>query len=690
MKRFTVAVTVFFLISLQCMLFSQENAEKNDTVKTSEKVFTIGEVLVKDRKITPGVTSVISGKEVEQSSKGDLINVINEKVPSFYTGNNRVMGFGVADSGAASMSIRGIGVSGWGGQTGSGPSTGLPILINGMDTTMMINNHPVADIFTMKNIDRIEVLHGPQPVLYGSSAMGGIINIITKRKSTEGTATKITASYGTDNTTDDSVQHFGKFGSFDYGVTYNFRYTDGDREQKFAGTTYDSRYMNNSGTMHMGYALNKNWYFGLDGYIMRLNINDPGPEGINSVFLDNHDIENFIMTRGGTVIQVGNNFDRLEGSLQLYWNRGHHESELPVQDDAQKYNSDDHMYGAKLKESIKILKDNTLTVGAEARRYGGKSENKLNGDVYTDDKYINEQSLFALDEHRFLNKVLILSAGGRYTHNSEYGHYGSWQAGAIVNPTDSTKIHARGARGFKLPDIIQIYNKWWSGDKTIDESDTDLDPETYTCIELGVEQSLFEKLIVSVTGYRIYSKNKFVREIGMGFTEWRNADDFDYNGLELNVKYNPVKMIGLSAGYSFIDNEQDGKTIPYAPKHKLIAGISFEKYGLYASVNGEYVADVYANEEENTFKMMGTSYTVEHKKLDNYFVLNAKISYSFLERYKVFMNFNNITNRDYSTVSYYLGPDVPGFSQPVEDGTNRFYDYPMPGFSMQGGISAEF
>ena len=707
MKKSSYLIILFLLMAVHVPLFSQESGpvleqdksaetitEKHKKDNKKDQVFTAGEILVKDKKIKPGVTTTISGEEVEKSSKTDLINVINEKVPSFYTGNNRVMGFGVANSSAASMSIRGIGVSGWGGQTGSGPSTGLPILINGMDTTMMINNHPVADIFTMKNIDHIEVLHGPQPVLYGSSAMGGIINIITKRMSTEGTATKISVSWGTDSTTDDYIQHYGKSGRFDYGVSYNFRYTQGSREQTLNGTTYDSLYMNNSGTMHMGYALNRNWYFGLDGYIMKLKIHDPGPDGLTPAVMTavsgDYTIENFLITRGGTVIQIGNTFKNIEGSLQLYWNRGHHESEIPVDNDRQKYNSDDHMYGIKLKESIKVIKGNTLTLGTEARRYGGKSENMITGYVYTDDEYINEQSLFALDEHSFLNNLFIISAGGRYTRNSEYGLYGSWQGGAILNPARATKIHVSAARGFKLPDIIQIYNKWWDGDQTIEESGTDLEPETYTCIETGIEQSFHDRVILSVTGYRIYSRNRFVREIGAGFTEWTNAQDFNYNGIEVNVNYSPVKAVLLTAGYSFIENEQDSRTIPYTPRHKVLGGISLEKYGLYIAINGEYVTDIYANEEEKTLVMKGTQYTVEHKKMDDYFVLNSKLSYRFLERYSVFVNFNNITDNRYSTVSLYLAPVVPAFTQPVEAGTNEFYNYPMPGFSILGGMSYEF
>lgn len=217
------------------------------------------------------------------------------------------MGFGVADSGSAQMSIRGIGNSGWSPQTGGGPTTGIPILINGMDTSMMINNHPVADIFSMKNIRRVEVLYGPQPVLYGSSAMGGIINVITERMSIEGYETVLSASYGSYNSTDDYVSHMGKIGNFDYAGSYNFRFTEGHRDQTIHGTKFTSEYRSHNGTVHGGYEFNKNWYLALDAYLMNQVINDPGGKGAEA-----EKLEVFNITRGGAVVSLGNTFKILK------------------------------------------------------------------------------------------------------------------------------------------------------------------------------------------------------------------------------------------------------------------------------------------------------------------------------------------------------------------------------------------
>ncbi|HPV97431.1 MAG TPA: hypothetical protein PLZ78_06350, partial [Spirochaetota bacterium] len=87
-------VPLVFAVALQ----AQEEAPgagSDETGRPEEKVFISKEIIVKDKKEQAGVVSIITDKEVKNSTKTDLINVINQNVPSFYTGNNRVMGFGV-------------------------------------------------------------------------------------------------------------------------------------------------------------------------------------------------------------------------------------------------------------------------------------------------------------------------------------------------------------------------------------------------------------------------------------------------------------------------------------------------------------------------------------------------------------------------------------------------------------------
>ncbi len=641
MNYIRLAVIMLFIATA---LHAQEATPEGEAEKAKideGKVFVSKEIIVKDKKEQPGVVSIISDKEVKNSTKTDLINVINQNVPSFYTGNNRVMGFGVASSGAAVMSIRGVGKSGW------GPTTGVPFLINGLDTTTSIMGHPIADIFTMKNIDRVEVLHGPQPVLYGSGALGGVVNIITKRQELDGYRTELSGSYGSYNSTDDYIIHQGKMGIFDYGVSYNFQRTDGHREQTAPnGKEVDSGYMNHNGTARFGFELGKNWYAGVNAFMMKQEIHDPGPDGAPS-----NTLEYFDILRRGASLNVLNTYDKIEGMIHVFYNNGHHEAErYPTDTDS--YEHDDTLYGARVVESAKLFKGNKITVGVDVRKWGGTSKNLVTDTYYVKDKYLTDASAFGMFEQRFFDAV-TLSGGARYTDDSKFGGFTAWQGGLIINPTEYFKIHSSVAKGFRLPDIRQLYlmNMW-----PVFTPNENLKAETYLSYDAGIELTPIKDFSLDLTGYRIESNNKISWSGSIPATAtWVNLDEYNYNGLEATAKYTIMNMVGLRAGYSYIDNEYRKSKLTYVPKHKLLGGVSFDGYGIYAGLDAEYVDDIWHD----------AAGTID---LSNFLVLNAKIAYTFMERYRAFVNFNNITDKDYST--YYSG----GY-------------YPMPGFTVMGGLS---
>ena len=643
MKRLVLCFVAILLLYIP--VFAQEG----------ENVIQLDDVIVSDTVLYPGAYYSISGSTVKDSVNTDLISVIKSQVPSLYTGSNRVMGYGVARSGAATISIRGIGRSGW------GPTTGIPILYNGMDTTMGIMGHPVADIMTMKNVERIEVLIGPQPVLFGSSAMGGVINVITKKQKEDGFTTELQGSYGTWNTTEDYLYHMGKFGNIDYSVGYQFQKTDGDWKQTINGKTYTSEFMQHNGTVHVGYTLSKNWYASVDSYGMKQNINDPGPEGISAlsgVPLTNqlNLLEKFDITRGGVVAKLAHDYGTYSGSLQAEGNFGHHESTLESTG-ADKFYSNDSSYAVRLKEVTKLWQGNTLTAGAEWRRYGGTAKDRSSGTYYLDDKFMYDTSVYALMDQNLFKDVLSINGGARYSYNSEYGDYTAWQAGAAVRPLEKTKMYTNVAKGFKFPDIRQVYLQ---GMFPAINPNPDLKPETYTSAEIGLEQQIIEKINIHVAGYRIWSKDKFVYT-----TQWINAPDFKYNGAEASVTVQALTWLAFNAGYSYIDNEQDDTYLPYVPKHKANAGLTVSYKDFKAGIDGEYVKGLYAD-------------TAGVKEFDSYLVANASLSYTILEKYTAFVNFYNITDKDYATFAV---------SNPTQ---TLFWEYPMPGFHFLAGLKATF
>lgn len=623
--------------------FSQEEEEKE------KAEFTYKEIVVKEKREQANTVSIITDEEVEKSTKSDLIGVINENVPSFYTGNRGVLGYGVAASQSARMTIRGMGLSSW------GPTTGFPILFNGIDTTATVWSHPVADIFSMKNIERVEVFHGPQPVLFGSTALAGAINVVTKRQEKEGYQTLLSASYGSYNTTDDYIHHMGKIGILDYGVSYNYMWTDGHREEEIDGKEYTSQYRSNNGTARIGLQMGENFYASLTGYVMDMNIHDPGPENRAT---DAEDLEIFDILRSGVSLSIHNSFKILEGYIQAYSNQGTHEATNPVTNEKW-YKHVDSTRLVKLQETLqKIIPGNRLTVGFEYKKYGG--EIKKTSGTLMDEEYLIDHSVYGLMEQQL--GFIILSGGARYTDNSEYGGYTAYQGGVIINPTKTTKIYASAARGFTIPGIRYRYNPNAPGGFT--DENADLDPEINIVYEAGIEQTLLKILTVELIGYQIHAENKIIPVFSPPPPKFDNSEsDIEYNGMEASLKLS-FKGAGLRASYSYIDHEYDDKDgekqiLSYVPKHKAVFGGYVEFWRLIVSVNGEYVKTIWHD------------YSAD-EKLDNYLIFNAKIAFSILEGLEAFVNLNNISDEEYATF--------------IRDGG----EYTMPGFHVLGGASAVF
>ena len=145
-----------------------------------------------DPRHLPMTVSVVGRERIERSREASLLPLLTEQVPGLFTTARGVMGYGVSGGAAGQMSLRGIG----GAPQAGVPTTGLLVLIDGHPQYMGLMGHPIADACQSMMAERVEVLRGPASVLYGSNAMGGVVNIVTRRQREEGVRTDLNAGYG--------------------------------------------------------------------------------------------------------------------------------------------------------------------------------------------------------------------------------------------------------------------------------------------------------------------------------------------------------------------------------------------------------------------------------------------------------------------------------------------------------------
>ena len=125
----------------------------------------------------PMTISVVDRGTVESSHASSVLPVLNTRVPGFFSTSRGLLGYGVSDGAAGQMSVRGIG-----GPVQSGlQTTGVLVLVDGHPQYMGLMGHPIADAYQTMLVERVEVLRGPASVLYGSNAMGGVVNIVTRK-----------------------------------------------------------------------------------------------------------------------------------------------------------------------------------------------------------------------------------------------------------------------------------------------------------------------------------------------------------------------------------------------------------------------------------------------------------------------------------------------------------------------------
>jgi iron complex outermembrane receptor protein len=142
-----------------------------DTIQTPEVVITGTHIKLNKDKLPLSVT-VIDRHTLEESGSSSVFSALNGLVPGLFITERGISGFGVSQGAAGQISLRGIGGS---------PTTGVLVLIDGHPQYMGLFGHPLADMALTSQVEQVEVIRGPASVLYGTNAMGGVINLVSRR-----------------------------------------------------------------------------------------------------------------------------------------------------------------------------------------------------------------------------------------------------------------------------------------------------------------------------------------------------------------------------------------------------------------------------------------------------------------------------------------------------------------------------
>ncbi len=480
------------------------------------------------------------------------------------------------------------------------------------------------------NIDRIEVLKGPQSTLWGSDAIGGVISITTKRPAERLSGT-LFGEYGSFNTLRGgaSISNANEIGDFRLAATGLS--TDGiSKADEANGNTEDDGY--ESQTIAAKGGLNLPANIRLDTSLLWSDAEseyDSYAFGAQGSVADGDEVSNSETLSGNISLTLPLLDGRLENLVQIGYADIEREN---VSDGVQSYFTEGDRVLYRYQSTLAINDSNTLAFGAEREE---TSANEQDSSI---------DSLFALYEFKPVED-LTLTGGLRVDDHETFGSETTGRVAAAWTATDQVTFKASWAQGFKAPSIFQsTYICSFCG---LTEPNANLEPETSEAFDIGVQwQSSDQRLTLGATVFDQETENLIDFSYTAGYD---NIALMDSQGIELTGAYSVTDWLGVAASYTYIDAEDgDGNELSRLPENTGNVSVSLDPDGPFSGA----VLVQYNGEEANT----------DGSELDSWTRVDLTGSYDLNDTIELYGRIENLFDEEYQQI---LGYGTPGLSGSV-------------------------
>lgn len=617
------ALTVFLILSpVGLPAFEMCGAERRDSTTLLNEVVVTGSNSAVPENLLPYTVSIIDNRQLEATGQTQVLSAISGMVPSLFVSQRSVFGFGVSNGGAGHIKLRGV---------GGDRASAVLMMVDGQPQFAGIYSHHIADFYDKEYVDRIEVLRGPGSVLYGSNAMAGAINVITKNAKKDGVATTLQSQYGSYNTWLSSITNTVRYGRFSSLVSLSYDRTD--------GTVDNFDFSQADGYAKIGYDFSDRWKGSLDYTLMNFRGDDP----IYPTLADpeSTDIYHQNITRGEAGMTISNSYGSTSGAARIYYNYGNH-----FVDDPRHFHSKDDRFGVLLYQNFTPWKNAGATVGFDFDLYSGAipvsgGNSHTEGSLSTiSRKRITEYSPYVTLSQTLAGDIVSLSAGVRMANSDRFDTQWIPQFGFSLNPGCEWTVKGNLAMGYRNPSFRELY--------LYRMANPDLEPEKMMNYEISAGKKFSRYFSLDLTAY--YSKgDNMIQTVDM---KNQNTGRFINKGIEVSARSHPVDNLWLTATYSYLHTSLGN--LVGAPKNQYFLGVEWNPWkflNIAADLKGTgglYVADDYKHQE--------------------YALLNLKVTYEICRYVSVFLRLENITDARYTI--------------------NRGYE--MPGITALGGFRLRF
>lgn len=636
---------LFFALALTILhfsVFSQENLEKEKVSTSSiqhEIVVTATRLETPAKEIASSVT-VITRERLEQSKKATVIEALQE-----------VLGVSIIQNGppgaAASVFLRGAN------------SEHTLILMDGVELNDPISPSRSFDLahLTLDNIERIEILRGPQSTLYGSDALGGVVNIISKKGQGKPkfSLSSVAGSYGTIIT---SAGINGSTERMHYSLGTSYFRSDGfsSASANYEGNEEKDGYRNLSLWGRLGFRLFDN--LDVDLILRTLNTqididNVGGAQGDDPNNVQDYNAL-FIKTQIRNLM-LNNRWELKLGLSLVDYDRQH---ENPA-DEAHLLDSENGFFKSKLfkidwQNNLFLHETNTFTLGIDYQQEQGESEYNSDGiwgpfSSIFPSRQAHVTGFYLQDQIRLANRFFA-TLGLRLDDHSQFGSAVTYRlAPAFFIEATQTKFRATYGTAFKSPSLYQLYAP---GTFFGPIGNTKLNPEKSIGWDIGVEQQLLGgKVLLGVT----YFYNDYKDLINFDFLQgYMNIGKAESKGTEILIQARPFDDVSFNATYTRTEARDKDTDVDLLrrPKQKFSAILNYN-FQKRANINLTFIR---IGEQDD---MDFSTWPSTRLTLTGYSLLNAAASFNLTSSFQIFCRLDNIFNKEYEMIKGY---GTPGFS----------------------------
>ncbi len=524
--------------------------------------------------------------------------------------------------------------SGGAGQTSSifirgANSEHTMVLIDGIelnDPSQTSRGVNFANIDT-NNIERVEILHGPQGVLYGSDALGGVINIITKKGSAEKRTYSLESRYGSNQSYKGKISSRGHLGKLLYSLGINHQETEGfSAANEKRNNSEKDGYRHSAISTSLTYPINRDNKLNYNG---RFSISKTDQDRYSFALSSIVDDPNYIYKEElySNQISYHSNFKKVRSKLVFsQQNFKRQDKNIPDALDSTnaKYDYDGTNRKIDHQSTIYIDEQNSLIAGWDYRKE--RMSTDFNDLPSMREIYSSSRSGFLL--HNWNNDILLLSGGFRNSKQEDFDSNTTYKLSFNYKLFKKlTSLKGNYSTGIKNPSIYQLYSQ---------DGNRNLKAEEAKSYELGIRQNISNSWLQLT-----YFHNDFENLIGYSNGVFYNVNLSRSYGVELKAQTPIGDRFALEANYQQMKtlNRKTKKYLQNRPERKLNLALSYIP-------SDQLTIDLQASH-------IGRRNDYPDIAMPSYTIYSLAADYLLIDNFKLALEVENLTNKDYEELSGY-------------------------------------